>query len=405
MIRLFVYSALFFVGGLCLFAQADAPRPAGKIAFRNHDQIDVKPVDPEPVVNKSVASMEGQKETEDLNDQRQTLDSELHYARAKLEAARKRLTIESAISSSSETLDKLQQEVRDWEARVKTLQSQKDQVENEMRATTQAAEGPIPDEGVVLPGETLEIFVVEDSSFNGRYPVRRGGYIILPAVGRIYVAGKSLKNAEDAVRRALESSQLHHASVMVEKIEGSDVETGPLIYLQGEFRSPRPFRIPPGTKATLISLILSCGGVTDRADLSRVKVMRVVANKSVVEEVNVRSILEGGGLVSDLTLNEGDVVIVPSGEADSIIFTGNVRRQGPQPFKFGEKLNIYDAIAHNGGFTRFADLKNVYILRASPDGTKIKIPVNIVAIQKGKAPDVPLQGNDIVVVPEKFFSF
>jgi hypothetical protein len=40
-----------------------------------------------------------------------------------------------------------------------------------------------------------------------------------------------------------------------------------------------------------------------------------------------------------------------------------------------------------------------------PDGTKAKLPVNVVAIQRGEQPDVPLQSNDIIVVPEKFFSF
>ena len=88
-----------------------------------------------------------------------------------------------------------------------------------------------------------------------------------------------------------------------------------------------------------------------------------------------------------------------------IFVTGNVKRQGAQSIKLGEKLNVYDSILQSGGFARFADLKRVYVLRASRDGTKIKIPVNIAAIQKGEAPDIPLQSNDIVVVPEKFFSF
>jgi hypothetical protein len=47
----------------------------------------------------------------------------------------------------------------------------------------------------------------------------------------------------------------------------------------------------------------------------------------------------------------------------------------------------------------------VYILRALPDGTKAKLPVNIGAIKSGQRPDVQLQVNDIIVVPEKFWSF
>ena len=91
--------------------------------------------------------------------------------------------------------------------------------------------------------------------------------------------------------------------------------------------------------------------------------------------------------------------------SDTFDVTGNVKQQGSQLLKPGDKLSAYAAILQAGGFARFADLKKVYVLRAAPDGTKIKIPVNITAIQKGQKPDVPLQGNDIVIVPEKFFSF
>jgi polysaccharide export outer membrane protein len=269
-----------------------------------------------------------------------------------------------------------------------------------METTTSASGG----NSVVLPGENLEVFVVEDSSFNGRYQVRRGGYIILPQVGRISVAGKQISEAEAAIRHALESSQLKHASVMVERLEGSDVTTGPVIYLAGEFKLTHAYRIPEGTAPTLVNVIVSVG-VTEKADLSHVRVERVAAFKGVVEEVNVQKILDGGGLSSDVTLNDGDLVVVPSGPANVVYLTGNVRREGALPIKPTDKMTAYAAILQVGGFARFADLKKVYVLRSTPDGTKIKIPVNIVGIQKGHTPDVPLQANDVIVVPERFFSF
>jgi protein involved in polysaccharide export with SLBB domain len=347
---------------------------------------------------------ESQQEMDDLADQKQTLESEIRYARAKLDEARKRLDVES-MAGHAEEADKWQQEVSDWQTRVKSLQSQLAEVDNEVQGAIQQMQPPAPQEGLIVPGDTVEIFVVEDNSFNGRYQVRRGGYIILPAVGRIPIAGKSVQEAEGEVRKALEQTQLQHATVMVEKVEGSDIETGPVIYLAGEFKEPRPYKIPPGTKATVVSVILSCGGVTDKADLTRVKVMRVVQNKSVVEEENVERILEGNGLTSDLTLNDGDVLTVPAGSANVIFVTGKVVHPGSQPLRPGDKLSAYAAILNAGGPSRFADLKKIYILRASPDGTKVRIGVNVLAIERGRAADVPLQGDDIVIVPEKFFSF
>ena len=347
---------------------------------------------------------ESQQEVDNLGNQKQTLDSEIRYAQSKLDEARRRLDVET-MAGHSDASEKWNQEVHDWDARVKDLEAQENVVEGQIQNAVQSTQPSAPSDDLIVPGDILELYVVEDPSFNGRYQVRRGGYIILPAVGRIPVAGKSFPDAEAEVRKALETTQLQHATVMVEKVEGSDIETGPVVFLSGEFRSVRPFRIPPGTKATVVNVILSCGGVTDKADLTRVKVMRLVANKSVVEEVNVQNILDGSGLTSDLTLNDGDVLTIPAGAANVVYVTGRVVRPGEQSLHPGDKLSVFAAVLDAGGFARFADLKKVYVLRATPDGTKVRIPVNVNAIQHGRAPDILLQGNDILVVPEKFFSF
>jgi len=340
---------------------------------------------------------------EDLAEKRQTLLGEVRYAKAKLEAAQKQFAIQTA-AGDLEKAEHLDQEVKDWQARYSSAKAQLDEVEKQLTQFTQGSRGT-PAEEVVVPGENLEVFVNEDPSFNGIYQVRRGGYIIMPQVGRIAVAGKTLSAAEAAVKRALQSSQLHNASVMIERKQGADLENGPLIYLSGEFREPRPWHIPSGITPTLVNVILSSGGVSDKADLTRVRVMRIAANKSVVEEVNVAKILEGGGLTSDLALGEGDVITVPAGPSNLVYVTGNVVHQGSFPLKQGERVSAYAAILQNGGFARFADQRRVYVLRALPDGTKAKLPVDIIAIKKGQRPDVQLQSNDILVVPEKFWSF
>jgi len=341
--------------------------------------------------------------SDDLEEKRETLEREIQYGKTKLEASQKKLAIQSAVGNAEQT-ERLSNEVKDWEARIKVSKDELAAVEGELDRLHPAATGG-GENDVIVPGENLEIFVNEDPSFNGRYQVRRGGYIILAQVGRIPVAGKTIEQAEAAVRRALESSQLTRATVMLERISGADVETGPLIFLSGAFKNPRPYRIPTGTAPTLVSLILSCGGVTRNADLTQVKIMRMAGGKSVVEEVNLQKILEGGGLNSDVSLAEGDVITIPSGPSNLIYITGNVRRSGSYNLAPGERLSGYGAILKAGGLSRFADEKSTYILRAMPDGTKRKIPLNLGDIKKGRKADVVLETNDIIVVPEKWFSF
>ena len=387
--------------GHTLLAQ-DTPAH-GKVPFKN-TAVPLATADSGASARKAV-SKKATGEVEDLTEKKQTLEGEVRYAKAKLDAAQKQLAVQTA-AGNLEAADRLNQEVKDWQARLDSTRAQLSQVEKELDDALQGQQSAMTASNeVVVPGETLEVFVNEDPSFNGRYQVRRGGYIIMPQVGRIAVAGKTIPGAEAAVKRALQSSQLHHASVLIERVQGADIENGPLIYLSGEFSRPGQWHIPKNITPTLVNVILSSGGTTDKADLTRVRVMRIAANKGVVEEVNVQKILDGGGLTSDLTLDEGDVITIPAGPASLIYLTGNIQRQGSFPLKAGEKLSAYGAILQNGGFARFADQRGVYVLRAVPDGSKVKLPVDVVNIKRGKRADVQLQSGDIVVVPEKFFSF
>jgi polysaccharide export outer membrane protein len=149
---------------------------------------------------------------------------------------------------------------------------------------------------------------------------------------------------------------------------------------------------------------LRAGGLTPSADLQHVKLLRLESGKGLVEEVNVQSILDGSGLQSDLSLNAGDIVVVP-GFAPIVYVTGNVKTPAQLKLTQDEDLTAYAAILKAGGFARFANLKAVYVVRDHGNGEKSKIPVNIKEVQAGKSPDVVLRGKDIVVVPEKFFSF
>lgn len=392
---------------------------SGTAAVDTTKSVNFRP--PTAVLNTSETAIQADKTTalrspdpsEELMERRDSLEGEIKYGKAKIETARKRAQVLQSLGKSEEA-ERMSNEVKDWQARINNSREQLAQVEEEIGKARKGndAEPSLQlqsGEEVVLPGNNLEVWVNEDTSFNGRYQVRRGGYIILPQIGRVIVAGKTISQAENAVRKALQATQLKHASVMIERFEGVSDEPGPLIYLSGAFKNPRPFRIPAGTSPTLVSVLLSSGGWDDNADLTHVKVMRMAANRSIVEEVNIKKILEGnpngGALGNDLTLTEGDVIVIPSGTMNLIYVTGRVKKAGSYQVKEGEKLTAYGAILQSGGFDHFASKGEVHILRSMPDGTKAKLPCSVKDVEKGRRPDIVLQPNDIVVVPEKWFSW
>jgi protein involved in polysaccharide export with SLBB domain len=192
---------------------------------------------------------------------------------------------------------------------------------------------------------------------------------------------------------------------MVERARGVFSEKpGEVIYLAGEFQTPGPMRIPEGFSPTIVTTILRAGGLTRVADLTRVKLLRLENGKALVEEVNVQAILDGSGLPSDLALNSGDIIVVPA-FSPIVYVTGNVSSPGIIQLTPDEELTAYSAILRSGGFARFANRKKVYVMRDRGNGEKTKIPVNIKEVQAGKVSDIVLQGLDIVVVPESWFSW
>jgi len=81
-----------------------------------------------------------------------------------------------------------------------------------------------------------------------------------------------------------------------------------------------------------------------------------------------------------------------------IYVTGEVSRAGAFPLL--PNMTVLQALSSSGGFTQFAKLKNIYVLRTE-DGKQVKLPFNYKDAVHGKTPEqnVLLQAGDVIVVP------
>ena len=139
------------------------------------------------------APIAGSTDLETLIDRRESLETEVRYTQNKLDTDRKRVLVHQSLNEAEEA-DRLTVAIRDAESRIRNSRAQLAQVEDEIGRlqNNTASTSQFAGEEVILPGENLEVIVNEDGAFNGRYVVRRGGYIIMPGIGRVSVAGKSL---------------------------------------------------------------------------------------------------------------------------------------------------------------------------------------------------------------------
>src|SRR5467141_551200 len=81
-----------------------------------------------------------------------------------------------------------------------------------------------------------------------------------------------------------------------------------------------------------------------------------------------------------------------------IYVTGEVTRTGAFPLL--PNMTVLQALSSSGGFTAFAKLKNIYVLRVE-EGKQVKHPFNYKDVVSGKnqAQNILLQPGDVIVVP------
>jgi len=91
-----------------------------------------------------------------------------------------------------------------------------------------------------------------------------------------------------------------------------------------------------------------------------------------------------------------------------VYLVGPVRTPGPQEIPSDEILTLSKAILRAGGFSDFADQKNVKVTRKSnTDAEDQKFVVNVAdVLAKGKTEsDLPLEPGDLIYVPERSIRF
>jgi polysaccharide biosynthesis/export protein len=104
------------------------------------------------------------------------------------------------------------------------------------------------------------------------------------------------------------------------------------------------------------------------------------------------------GLKSYIT-NPQVTVSVQEINSRRIYITGEVNHAGALPLLPG--MTVLQALSSTGGFTQFAKLKSIYVLRVGADGKKAKILFNYKEVVSGKKQDqdIALQPGDVIVVP------
>jgi polysaccharide biosynthesis/export protein len=239
------------------------------------------------------------------------------------------------------------------------------------------------------PGDILHLKVLEAPELEQSSRVSDAGTLTLILGGKVQVAGLTPAEAAVAIERALVEGHYvltPHVSVTTEQTATQNVT------ILGQVRTPGSY--PIATPRPILDVLALAGGLNDLAQ-RKVTIQRH-ASKERVDYVLSNS--ANAALDANVPVYPGDTVLVP--KADVVYVLGDVNRPGGIAIVTNDsKLSALQALSLAGGTPPNAVPSHSRLIRKQADGSHVELPLQLSAMQKGKEPDIPLQGDDIIYVP------
>jgi polysaccharide biosynthesis/export protein len=237
--------------------------------------------------------------------------------------------------------------------------------------------------------DVLRIEVPGDAEFTrDGIVVSESGSITLSMLGELPVDGLTVSEIADRIRKELVERKIlvqPSVSVSVKEYRSQSVT------LLGEVKNTGKYFLKGPER--LLDILAGAGGITPTA--GEITISRPSPEGTKV--ISVRS----ADLLSDRTyLASGDVIFVRPKEVFQVFVSGEVL--SGKPLTYSEGMTVSQAIIMAGGVTRFGSKAKVTVKRTA-GGTEEIIKVNLAEIEKGKAKDLPLKPNDLVVVGRRVF--
>jgi len=248
---------------------------------------------------------------------------------------------------------------------------------------------PADKDYVIGPEDVLDIQVWGNRDLNQTVFVRPDGRTSLPLVGEIAVAGKTVQQLQDHLGAVYEKTVKGAVVTVIVK----EIKSRP-VYFIGGFGKPGSMQLT--RELTLLQAISIVGGVVPNADAEKGFVLR--GDKRIPIDFN--RLVQRGDLTQNPKLEPGDSIVVPL--ADAVYVNGEVR--SPGAVKYTGDLTILKAITQVGGLTPLAAAGRVDILRGTSEKKeRIRVDVDKMMRSPDENPDIRLQPNDIIFVPQRLF--
>ena len=259
---------------------------------------------------------------------------------------------------------------------------------------------------VLGTGDELIIHAIDTPEISGR-PGRidPDGDLRLPIVGRVPAAGMTVGQLEEELKKRL-GVFLQQPDVTV-TVTASRNQS---ISIMGAVAAPGAKVLDTGK--TLMDMLSAAGGLTPDAGPT-VRVVRKLDQGRIplpeatddtgggfsAVELDARALLDGRTPEKNIVMLPNDVITVP--RADVVYVIGEVGQPGAVPLSANRATTVMEVVSTSGGVLKTAAPNRVRILRrVAGQETRAEIAVDLQAMMRGKAKDMPMNVGDILVVPD-----
>ncbi|MDA9626387.1 SLBB domain-containing protein [Pseudomonadota bacterium] len=234
---------------------------------------------------------------------------------------------------------------------------------------------------IVDVGDVFQLIQIGKVKATEELTVQRDGSLMIPGMGKVNVAGKSLANTEKAVNDYVASTAIGVTNFLtLSKVR--DIQ----ILILGGIVSPGIYTLSGGS--TILGALNVAGGISQNGSFRQIDVRRL---GQVIYSVDLYDIFITGNFSFQESLRSGDSIFVhPS--SFQVPISGGVNRPGIFEVLPGEKLS--DLVEHASGLHEsFNGFNSINLVRNTIDDTNSQL------IEVENLKEITLQPRDAVMVP------
>jgi polysaccharide biosynthesis/export protein len=248
----------------------------------------------------------------------------------------------------------------------------------------------------IHPDDLVSISIYGEPDLTRTVRVGSDGAIRLPLLEqKIKADGLMPEELEKAIAEAFRSEQILVKPFVTVTV--AEYHTLLPISVAGAVRNPVTFE--PIDKVTVLEAITRAGGLTPEAGPEILISRPVDGQPPALHRVSVRALIDAADPAVNLILQGGEEIRVP--EAGKVFVVGNVKVPGAFPIHDASDSTVLKVIALTQGLAPYASNQAYICRRDAGTGAQSEIPVDLTKIMQRKSPDVPLEANDILYVPDR----